>query len=82
MSKKHFSQNSTKKYTYQIIISIIVGVVIIISVSSFFILRGLNSNLTSKISSTSSTDTSKIKKVTGSKKILQLQMILLLIQIL
>lgn len=82
MSKKHFSQNSTKKYTYQIIISIIVGVVIIISVSSFFILRGLNSNLTSKISSTSSTDTSKIKKVTGSKKILQLQTILLLIQIL
>ncbi|MFT9455674.1 MAG: hypothetical protein ABF575_00125 [Liquorilactobacillus hordei] len=68
MSKKHFSQNSTKKNTYQIIISIIVGVVIIISVSSFFILRGLNSNLTSKISSTSSTDTSKIKKVTGSKK--------------
>ncbi|MFT8425374.1 MAG: hypothetical protein ABF630_07905 [Liquorilactobacillus sp.] len=68
MSKKHFNQNSTKKYTYQIVISIIIGIVIIISTSSFLILRGLNSNLSSEVSSTSSTDTSKIKKVKGSKR--------------
>ncbi|MCP0887794.1 hypothetical protein LB941_10680 [Ligilactobacillus sp. WILCCON 0076] len=62
MSKKHFDQNSTKRYKYLVIISIIIGLVIIITISSFFISRGHNSNL-------SSINTSKTKKVKGSKRV-------------